>query len=98
MTRRTAGLAAALVLIVSATARAAAPQIKETSPLGVQKGVDTEVTVSGANLAGNPRLVAPFACSVSPAEKPSTDASSWKFKLEVPADTALGTYPIRVLT
>src|SRR4051812_621916 len=98
MTRSTAGLAAVLGLTLTAPAWAAAPQIKETSPLGVQKGVATEVTISGTNLSGNPQLVAPFGFTATAPEKPSTDASSWKVKLEIAAGTPLGTYPVRVKT
>src|SRR5262249_47033105 len=98
MTRSTAGLAAVLGLTLTAPAWAAAPQIKETSPLGVQKGVATEVTITGANLSGNTTLIAPFTFTATAPEKPSTDASAWKVKLEVAPLTPLGTYPIRVKT
>src|SRR5689334_3222236 len=58
-----------LVTTLGATAASAAPpQIKGIEPLGVRRGEATEVTVSGANLAANPRLIAPFGFTVeSPA-------------------------------
>jgi len=75
----------------------APPQINGTSPLGLRRGHSTELTISGANLAGNPRLIAPFSFKLdSPA--PKGDASNWKLKLTVEAGTAVGVYPIRVQT
>lgn len=99
MTRSPAGLAVVLGLALTAPCWAAAPQIKGTTPFGVQKGVETEVTINGANLAANPRLVAPFAFVVTPPEKPGgTDASNVRLKLTVAPETPIGTYPIRVQT
>src|SRR5256885_594037 len=65
MTRRSAGLAAVLGLTLAAPAWSAPPQVKETSPLGVQKGVPTELTISGANLSGKKgeRIVIDAQCS-----------------------------------
>ena len=48
-------------------ASAAPPQIAKIAPLGVRRGFANEVTVSGSNLAGNPRLIAPFAFQIEPA-------------------------------
>ena len=98
MSCRTAGLAVALGMLSSLPAGAAPPQINGTTPFGTQKGVATEVTIAGANLAGNTRLVAPFAFKVAPVEGAKPDAASWKFKLDVPTETPLGVYPIRVQT
>ena len=82
--------------VLSPCAVAAPPQITGISPYGLQRGVTTEVAVSGANLAGNPRLVAPFAFSVvAPA---GADAGTWKPKLNVDPGTAVGVYAVRMLT
>ena len=56
------------------------------------------MTIQGANLAGNPTLVAPFGFTVKPPAAPSTDAASWKLNLDVAAGTPIGVYPIRVKT
>ena len=75
----------------------APPQINATSPLGIRRGHSSELLISGANLAGNPRLIAPFVFKLdSPA--PKGDASSWKLTLTIDAGTAVGVYPIRVQT
>ncbi len=93
-------LAAVAVLIglVPAAAHADAPQISGLAPAGVQRGVATEVLISGGNLAGNPRIVAPIPIQVDPPEKPEADAAKWRVKLTVPADLPVGVYPIRVVT
>lgn len=97
MTRTPAGLAVALGLILTAPCRAAAPEIKGTTPLGVPKGVETEITVNGANLAGNPRLVAPFAFVTVPPSKPG-DTTNASLKLIVAPATPIGIYPVRIQT
>ena len=75
----------------------APPQINGTSPLGLRRGQSAELTISGANLAGNPRLIAPFGFKIdAPAAK--GDASNWKLKLTVDPGAAVGVYPIRVQT
>ena len=94
--RRAVDLALVLSLLAAAPAAAAAPQIKDITPSGVRRGGPAEVVVSGAGLAGNPRLIAPFA-SRSETVKGS-DASAWKLKLTVDPDVAVGVYPIRVQT
>jgi hypothetical protein len=101
MTRSTAGLAVVLGLTLGLTpslVRAAPPQLKETSPLGLQKGVEADLTLSGSNLTGHPQLVAPFAFTPSAEALPGSDASNWKLKLTVAPETAIGVYPIRVRT
>ena len=80
-------------------ARAAPPQIAKIVPLGVQRGQASDVTISGANLAGNPRLIAPFAFHLDPpAATAKSDAANWKIKLTVGADVAVGVYPVRIQT
>lgn len=99
MTRRLPPGMVVLVLLVTAaatSARANPPQIKGITPLGIQRGVMTEVTINGADLAGNPQVIAPFAFEA--ADKPSGDAANCKLKITVPAGVAPGAYPIRVKT
>ena len=98
MTCKSAGLAVVIGLALAARGLAAPPEIKGTTPLGVQRGVASEVTIQGANLTGNPTLVAPFGFTVKPPAAPSTDAASWKLNLDVAAGTPIGVYPIRVKT
>ena len=89
-------LAVALGLVLTVAAAADPPQINGFSPLGAPRGVATEVTVNGGNLAGNPQLVAPFGCTVEPVA--GADASHWKLKLTVAPDAAVGVYPVRIKT
>jgi hypothetical protein len=99
MLRNTAGLAVALGLtlgLASSRAAAAPPQLKETSPLGVQKGTEADLTLSGSNLSGHPQLVAPFGFTLAAEAEAGSDASNWKLKLKVDSETAIGVYPIRV--
>jgi hypothetical protein len=94
--RRAVDLALVFSLLAVAPALAAPPQIKDISPSGVRRGAPAEVVVAGAGLAGNPRLIAPFA-SRSEAMKGS-DVASWKLKLTVDPSVAVGVYPVRVQT
>ena len=59
-----------MVLLALATSSsmvwADAPRIDSTSPLGVLRNSATEFTVQGANLADNPRLIAPFLFKIEP--------------------------------
>src|SRR4051794_8980333 len=86
------------VFVVGPTAWADPPKIADVAPFGVKRGEAAEVTITGANLAGNPRLIAafPFQVEALPPERSKADA--WAFKLNVPATVAVGVYPIRVQT
>jgi hypothetical protein len=99
MVRKSVLLAAAIGPFLSAPAVSAPPQVNNIAPLGGQRGVATEVTISGSNLAGNPRLIAPFAFRVDPpSAQAKSDASNWKLKLTIAPTVAVGVYPIRVQT
>jgi hypothetical protein len=90
-------LAAGSLLGACREAVSAPPQINGTNPLGIRRGHSSELLISGANLAGNPRLIAPFGFKLD-APAPKGDASNWKLTLTVDANTAVGIYPIRVQT
>jgi hypothetical protein len=81
-----------------ALAHAGTPQINDISPLGVQHGVASEVTISGANLGSHPRLVAPFAFRAQAVHPKRSSPGSWVFKLTVGSEVAIGAYPVRVQT
>jgi hypothetical protein len=92
-------LALATMTLSVSPSRAGTPSIGDITPAGVQRGVASAVTISGGNLDNNPRLVAPIPVEVAPApEGQSSDAANWRFRLTVPADTPVGTYPVRVRT
>lgn len=74
------------------------PTIGDASPFGVKRGEPVEVSLTGANLAGNPRLVAPFPFQVEALPPEKSSAGAWTFRLNTPATVAVGVYPIRVQT
>ena len=86
----------ALLTSMPTLALADPPKIAGISPYGAKRGAPTDATFAGASLAGNPQLVAPFACNVE--NLPGSDAANWKIKLTVAADVALGVYPVRIRT
>lgn len=90
-------LAIALVTSAAQAVLADPPQINAIFPFGVQRGVATDVTVSGGNLGASARLIAPFSVQVEPAGE-NKDAAKWAAKLTVAADTPVGTYPVRLVT
>lgn len=96
MTRPTLPLA--VVLLGATAALADPPQITGIGPLGVRRGASADVTISGANLVGNPRLVAPFGFTVAPPKTPGADPAKWTFSLTVAPETPVGVYLVRVRT
>jgi hypothetical protein len=95
---RVSALFVACSLAWSVGVKADPPQISGIQPLGIKRATADNVTISGTNLAGRPRLIAPFAFKINPPTKPSTDASKWVFSLDVAAETAVGVYVVRVQT
>jgi hypothetical protein len=93
----TLALASFALTVFASQVLATPPKIGEITPYGAQRGIATEVSVSGTDLTGNPRLIAPFAFTI---ESPPTGqtASNWKPRLTVAPDVAVGVYPIRVQT
>lgn len=95
---RLLAISALLGLSLLSGARADAPKLTNLSPAGVQRGVETELTFSGAALAGKPALVLPFAAQVTPPGEAAADGTSWKLRITVPPEVPLGVYPVRVVT
>ncbi|RUL88540.1 PPC domain-containing protein [Tautonia sociabilis] len=92
-------LAALSAGVADVPARAGTPTIGDITPAGVPRGEATALTISGGNLDNNPRLLAPIPVEVGPApEGQASDAGHWRLTLTVPADTPVGTYPVRVRT
>jgi hypothetical protein len=100
MVWKTSRFVLAIGLLLGTVANAAPPQINNLTPLGAQRGKPIELTVSGSNLAGNPRLIAPFGFQLDPAgtTQNKSDAVNWRLRLTVAQTVALGVYPIRVQT
>jgi hypothetical protein len=97
MRREFLRLALLPALFIGSAALAAPPQIKDIAPSGVQRGVAMEVSIIGANLTGNPRLIAPFGFQLKE-PTPKSDASTWRLNLVVNPEIAVGVYPIRIQT
>ena len=74
------------------------PKLTGTSPLGVQRGKAMEVTFKGSGLVDGPRLVAPFGFQLEESAGSALQAANWKVRLAVDVRTAVGVYPIRVVT
>lgn len=98
MSFRIPSLVALTALWLTPSIFADPPQINDLRPAGIPRGVATEVTISGGNLAANPRIVTSIPLKVEPAAMPSTEAGKWVVKLTAPADLPLGAYPFRVVT
>ncbi|MHB1562324.1 MAG: hypothetical protein ACYC61_33195, partial [Isosphaeraceae bacterium] len=96
MIRTAIRLAAMLGLLAGPSAWANPPKITGVAPAGVRRGEPVEVTITGAGLAGNPRLIAPFASRSE--EVKGSNATGWKIKLTVDPGVAVGIYPFRVQT
>jgi hypothetical protein len=91
-------MAVGTLLCAGEPARAGSPKIGSIAPAGVQRGVASELSINGGNLAGNPRLIAPFGFRVEPLPPDRSNAGAWSFKITVAPETALGAYPVRVQT
>jgi hypothetical protein len=77
-----------------------APTINPLTPAAVQRGVPLELLVTGANLA-NPTgvsLSVPAKISISKEDKNGQDATKFKVRIDVPADTPVGAYAFRIGT
>jgi hypothetical protein len=72
-------------------------RVDELRPQGIRRGFATELSIRGAALSGNPRLVAPFRFVEKTAAPSGSDATRFRTRLTVDRDTPLGVYPVRVL-
>jgi hypothetical protein len=57
-----------------------------------------EVTFQGSGLVDGPRLVAPFGFRLAESAASGPEAASWKVRLTVDVGTAVGVYPVRIVT
>ena len=75
-----------------------APHIEISSPLGVQRGIVSELTLRGSGLSGNARLVAPFRFDSTKVQPGESNNSTLRLRITVSQETPLGIYPVRLLT
>ncbi len=87
-----------LAFAPAALAEAAAPVYSGNSPLGVQRGTETEVVFTGARLADAQDLMF-FEPGITVAGiEPAADSGSVKVRLVVTPDCRLGFHPVRIRT
>ncbi|MEW4571482.1 hypothetical protein AB1L88_26705 [Tautonia sp. JC769] len=91
------GLLAGL-LVLPSIAWADSPRLTGTSPLGIQRGLSTEVTFEGSGLGDGTRLIAPFDFEIEEPTGSEPGATRWQVRLTADARTAVGVYPVRVVT
>jgi Bacterial pre-peptidase C-terminal domain len=76
------------------------PTINPLVPAGVQRGKAVDLIITGTQLAGptGASLGVPANITIPTEDKNGQDASKFKIRVEVPADTPVGWYPFRVAT
>ena len=76
------------------------PTINPLTPTGIQRGQSLELVVTGTQLASptGVSLGIPAKITIPTEDKNGQDATKFKVRIDVPADTPLGWYPFRVAT
>jgi hypothetical protein len=88
----------AMLLSLAVSVLAESPKLTGSSPLGIQRGKPAEVTLRLSGAVDNPRLIAPFAFQLEETGSTASARASWTFRLTIDARTAVGVYPVRVVT
>ena len=93
---------AALLVSVSFGAFAAAPpMLTGLEPRGAQRGKSFTLTIDGKNLAEGGQVLSTLPAAFTPLTPPQENMAAGRklpFLVELKADAAIGTYPIRVQT
>ena len=92
---------AALVFSISLAASAAAPELTELEPRGAQRGKSFTLTLGGQNLAEGAKVLSNLPAlftPLTPSEEKMAKGHELPFLVELKADAAVGTYPIRIQT
>ncbi len=87
-----------VLLTIHGSVRADPPRLTGTSRLGIQRGKLMEMTFQGSALDDAPRLVAPFGFQLEESAGHGSGQTRWTVRLAVDGQTAVGVYPIRVVT
>jgi hypothetical protein len=91
--------ATALLFSISLTVFAAAPMLTELEPRGAQRGKSFTLTLVGTDLAEGAQVLSNLPATFTPLTPPQEKmARQLPFLVELKADAAVGTYPIRVQT
>jgi hypothetical protein len=86
-----------MLLSLPVSVLAESPKLTGSSPLGIQRGKPAEVTLRLSAAVDNPRLIAPFAFRLEETRSTAC-APNWTFRLTIDARTAVGVYPVRIVT
>lgn len=86
---------AVILAIVPGLAGAAPPEIRSITPPGVQRGVETQLTLIGPGFAAGMELVVPFPADIK-LKSASTEVAT--FTMKPAKEVPVGTYPVRVRT
>jgi len=92
---------AALLFSISLAASAAAPELTELEPRGAQRGKSFTLTIVGKNLPEGAKVLSNLPAMFTPLTPPEEKMAAGRtlpFLVELKADAAVGTYPIRVQT
>jgi hypothetical protein len=87
-----------ILLSLPVSVLAETPKLIGSSPLGIQRGKPAEVALRLSEAVDNPRLIAPFAFQLEETGSTASAPASWTFRLTIDARTAVGVYPVRVVT
>jgi len=91
--------ATALLFSISLGAFAAAPMLTELEPRGAQRGKSFTLTLVGTDLSEGATVLSNLPATFTPLTPPQEKmARQLPFLVELKADAAIGTYPIRVQT
>jgi hypothetical protein len=95
------GRIAALLFSISLAASAAVPELTELEPRGAQRGKSFTLTIGGKNLPEGAKVLSNLPALFTPLTPPEEKMAAGRklpFLVELKADAAVGTYPIRVQT
>src|SRR5262245_32926721 len=98
MSLRARALFSAVLLALAPNISADSPRLTGSTPVGVQRGKATDVTIQGSGLKDSPRLFAPFPFRIEATAGAGSEDAKWKVTLLVDRGVAAGVYPIRVVT
>jgi hypothetical protein len=93
--------ASSLVFSISLALSAAVPELTELEPRGAQRGKSFTLTLVGENLVEGAQVLSTLPATFTPLTPPQEKMAAGRklpFLVELKADAAIGTYPVRVQT
>ena len=88
-------------ILMTAHAFAAAPLLEKLEPRGAQRGKAVKLTLIGAGLTSDAELLTSLpggVTALTPPKRGERAGLELPFLLEIPADAAIDTYPVRIRT